>query len=76
MRQSGICNILIFDEPMNGLDAHGVADIRELLLSLKEQGVTMILASHNQEDIRVLCDRVYEMDAGKIMKENNPRLSD
>ena len=59
-------NILIFDEPMNGLDAHGVEDIRKLLLDLKKQGVTMLLASHNKEDIDILCDRVYEMDAGEI----------
>ena len=59
-------NILIFDEPMNGLDAHGVEDIRKLLLDLKKQGVTMLLASHNKEDIDILCDRVYEMDAGEM----------
>ena len=59
-------HILIFDEPMNGLDAHGVEDIRKLLLDLKKQGVTMLLASHNKEDIQLLCDKVYEMDAGEI----------
>lgn len=59
-------HILIFDEPMNGLDAQGVEDIRKLLLDLKKQGVTMLLASHNKEDIQILCDKVYEMDAGAI----------
>lgn len=59
---------LILDEPFNGLDKHGVADIRTLLLELKERGKTIILASHNSEDIRILCDKVYEMDGGK-MKE-------
>lgn len=57
---------LILDEPFNGLDKHGVADIRALLLELKEQGKTIILASHNGEDIRILCDRVYEMDGGRM----------
>ena len=57
---------LILDEPFNGLDKHGVADIRRLLLGLKEEGKTVILASHNSEDIRILCDRVYEMDGGRI----------
>lgn len=61
-------NILILDEPFNGLDKHGVEEMRELLLCLKEQGKTILLASHNSEDIRVLCDRVYEMDAG-VLKE-------
>lgn len=59
-------DILILDEPMNGLDARGVADMRELFLKLKQEGKTMLLASHNKEDIDVLCDRVYEMENGKI----------
>ena len=57
---------LILDEPFNGLDKHGVADIRALLLELKKQGKTIILASHNSEDIRILCDKVYEMDGGRM----------
>lgn len=57
---------LILDEPFNGLDKHGVADIRKLLLELKGQGKTIILASHNSEDIRILCDKVYEMDGGRM----------
>ena len=57
---------LILDEPFNGLDKHGVADIRNLLLELKGQGKTIILASHNSEDIRILCDKVYEMDGGRM----------
>lgn len=57
-------SLLILDEPMNGLDEHGVEDIRNLLLSLKEEGKTIILASHSAEDINVLCDTVHKMDAG------------
>ena len=56
--------ILILEEPMNGLDNRGVADIRALLLGLKEEGKTILLASHSAEDIDVLCDTVHEMDAG------------
>lgn len=59
-------DLLILDEPFNGLDKHGVEDIRKLLLELKKQGKTIILASHNSEDIRILCDKVYEMDGGKM----------
>ncbi len=59
--------LLILDEPMNGLDNSGVRDIRNLLLSLKEQGKTIILASHNKEDISLLCDEVIELDHGKII---------
>lgn len=59
-------DLLILDEPMNGLDNHGVEDIRALLLSLKEEGKTILIASHSAEDIAVLCDTVHEMDAGVL----------
>lgn len=59
--------ILILDEPMNGLDNAGVQDIRALLLELKAQGKTILLASHNHEDIAVLCDTVHEMDGGVLL---------
>lgn len=58
--------ILILDEPMNGLDNAGVQDIRALLLELKAQGKTILLASHNHEDIAALCDTVHEMDGGVV----------
>ena len=57
-------DILILDEPMNGLDNQGVEDIRRLLLDLKEQGKTILIASHNREDIDILCDHVWEMERG------------
>ncbi|MDY4670998.1 MAG: ATP-binding cassette domain-containing protein [Oliverpabstia sp.] len=60
--------LLILDEPFNGLDRHGVEEIRKILLEQKKQGKTILLASHNQEDIRILCDRVFEMDGG-VMRE-------
>ena len=59
-------SLIILDEPFNGLDKHGVAEIRELLLVLKAAGKTILLASHNDEDIRILCDHVYEMDGGVL----------
>ena len=64
---------LILDEPFNGLDKHGVEEIRALLLELKAMGKTILLASHNEEDIRILCDHVYEMDGG-VLRERNPQL--
>ena len=51
---------------MNGLDNAGVEDMRKLFLELREEGKTILLASHNKEDISCLCDCVYEMDAGTI----------
>ncbi len=60
--------ILILDEPMNGLDKDGVEIIRKLLLRMKTEGKLIILASHNREDINVLCDEVYEMEKGQASK--------
>ncbi len=62
-------DILILDEPMNGLDNQGVKEVREILLNLKEEGKSIILASHNKEDIEALCDKVYEMDHGKLTEK-------
>lgn len=59
-------DILILDEPMNGLDKDGVADMRELFLQLKADGKTIIVASHNSVDIDVLCDRVFEITKGDL----------
>lgn len=58
--------ILILDEPMNGLDKDGVKDMRQYLLDLKAQGKTILIASHSAEDIDVLCDTVCEMDKGVL----------
>lgn len=60
--------ILILDEPMNGLDDQGVEDIRKILLQMKEEGKTILLASHNREDVEVLCDEVYEMNQRRLKK--------
>ena len=62
-------DIIILDEPMNGLDNHGVQEVREYLLQLKKRGKTILIASHNREDIDVLCDKVYEMDNGRVISE-------
>ena len=59
-------DILILDEPMNGLDKEGVAQMRQLFSRMKEEGKTLLFASHNKEDIDVLCDEVYEMDKGRL----------
>ena len=60
--------LLILDEPLNGLDEQGVEDIRALLLELKGQGKTILLSSHNREDIDLLCDSVYKMAGGVLTK--------
>ncbi len=59
-------DLLILDEPMNGLDKDGVAHMRELFLGLKAEGKTILIASHNPDDTRILCDTLHEMDAGVL----------
>lgn len=61
---------LVLDEPFNGLDSHGVNEMRELFLELKKRGKVILIASHNSEDINILCDNVYSMESGilKVMR--------
>ena len=58
--------VLILDEPMNGLDRQGVEEMRQIFCKEKQKGKTILLASHNREDIEALCDHVYEMEDGQI----------
>ena len=60
-------SMIILDEPMNSLDSSSVEDVRKLILQWKSQGKTIILSSHNQEDISMLCDKTYYMKDGKII---------
>lgn len=59
-------SLLILDEPFNGLDKAMTEKIRLLLLELKKEGKTILLASHQQADIDLLCDEVWEVDAGTV----------
>lgn len=61
-------SLLILDEPMNGLDYQGVKDVRKILLDLKVEGKTILLASHNREDIAFLCDETVHIDHGKLVE--------
>lgn len=59
-------DILLLDEPMNSLDEQGVILMRKLFLQLKQNGKTILLASHDMDDIHCLCDTVYQMTDGKL----------
>ena len=59
--------ILILDEPMNGLDKTSVLTIRAILLEFVEQGGTLLMTSHNSEEIQVCCQNIYEFDNGSIV---------
>ena len=64
-------DLLILDEPMNGLDNSGVEQIRTLLLDLRERGKTILLCSHNPLDIDLLCDVRYAMNSGVMTLVND-----
>lgn len=54
-------DVLVLDEPFNGLDRYGVVEIRALLKELKAAGKSILLASHNAQDIEELCDHVLDL---------------
>lgn len=61
-------SLLVLDEPMNALDKAAVAEMRELFLRFKQEGRTLLIISHNDEDISTLCDEVYEFDGTNIKR--------
>ncbi len=58
--------VLILDEPFNALDDRSAAAVRELLLTFKAEGRTILLTSHNREDIRTLCDSVWKIEDRRL----------
>ena len=61
-------DVLMLDEPTNVLDDDGVRKIRDLILVEKARGAIVLLASHNQEDIRILSDHLFRIDQGRLEK--------
>jgi len=62
-------DFLLLDEPTNALDESGVKLLREIVQEEATRGALVIIASHNQEDIELLCDKVIIMADGKISDE-------
>ncbi|MCD2190953.1 ABC transporter ATP-binding protein [Actinomycetospora soli] len=62
-------DLLILDEPTNGLDPHGIREIRELLIELNHEGTTVFLSSHLLAEIEALCTRVGVVDRGRLVLE-------
>jgi len=60
-------DILVLDEPFNGLDKTGVMEMQELMLTYKDKETTIILTSHDERQIEYLCDEVYEISGGEIL---------
>lgn len=59
-------DILVLDEPFNALDYKTYEDIKNIIKSLKDEGRTILLTSHNFEDIEQLCDSVYLIEEGRL----------
>lgn len=60
--------LLILDEPMNSLDSDSVENIRNILLDIKSKGTTILISSHNIDDINILSDEIYKVENGVVSK--------
>ena len=63
--------LLLLDEPTNALDENGVALIHDLIFRERKRGATIVLASHNRADIDLLCDSVYFLEEGKVVRRED-----
>ncbi len=63
-------DLLVLDEPTNGLDPQGILEIRELLIELNEAGTTVFLSSHQLTEIEALCTRVGVISGGKMVVQD------
>jgi ABC-2 type transport system ATP-binding protein len=61
--------LLILDEPMNGLDPAGMQDMREMILSLVAEGRTVVLSSHLLDEVQRTCDAVAIVDRGSVIRQ-------
>jgi len=59
--------LILLDEPTNNLDQESILILREILLRLRHQGSTIMLCSHNAEDISAICDNAYTMSNGRLI---------
>lgn len=64
--------LLILDEPVNGLDPQAIAETRDLLRGLRNEGHTILLSSHLLGEIDELCDRLVVLDSGRVVAEGTP----
>jgi ABC-2 type transport system ATP-binding protein len=62
-------DIVILDEPMSGLDPLGRRDVRDLILSLRDEGKTVFFTSHILQDAEVICDQIAIIMNGRIVKQ-------
>jgi len=65
--------LLILDEPMNGLDPAGMREMRDMILSLVAEGRTVVLSSHLLDEVERTCDAVAIVDQGRIIRQGRSR---
>ena len=63
---------MLLDEPFSGIDPIAVADIRKIMVSLKEQGIGILVTDHNVRETLGICDRAYILNEGQIIEEGSP----
>jgi ABC-2 type transport system ATP-binding protein len=63
--------LLVLDEPTNGLDPHGIREMRDLLLELNRSGTTVFLSSHLLAEVEQLCNRVAVLDRGRLVVQQD-----
>ncbi|MCI8339745.1 MAG: ATP-binding cassette domain-containing protein [Lachnospiraceae bacterium] len=59
--------LILLDEPTNGIDEDGIKILKKLLLDLKEQGSTIIVASHDKDFLEAMATKYYEMKEGRLV---------
>ena len=65
--------ILFLDEPTTGLDPQAKRNLWNLAKDLNEEGMTIVLTTHNMEEAEYLCDRIAIMDKGSIIAQDTPQ---
>ncbi len=64
--------VMLFDEPTSALDPEMIKEVLDVMIDLAEEGMTMLVVSHEMGFAKSVADRVLFMDEGQIVEENNP----
>ena len=65
-------SILVLDEPTAGLDPHAKASLLQLIVNLHAQGITIVMASHNMDDLAQLCTKIIVLNQGTLVSKGSP----
>ncbi len=63
--------LLVLDEPTNGLDPQGIVEVRELMTTLQKQGMTIFVSSHILSEVEIICSNIAVMREGKLLFEGS-----